>query len=366
MADPKAVALFKDLVDRVLARPEVMLAGGMVGIAVLLGFRRTLTKKSVGTLLALLAVAFFAFSVTDPDFRKIVTKADNVPIAAMIFLVGFFTWVAVRKMTFNDEAVRRGEPTFEARETKTRVFVWPDLVYSELICLVVLTVVLILWSVALPAPLEEPASPSRTPNPSKAPWYFLGLQELLIYYDPWIAGVLVPGFIIVGLMAVPYLDRNPRGNGYFTFSERPFAISFFLFGFLVLWLIPILIGTFLRGPNQALFGPYERWDPHKVQAIVNVNVSDLFWIRFLGKPLPSEWYVREAPGLLLAAGYLFVLPPLLARTIFRKFYSGMGAARFGVFVFFFLTALAVPIKEVCRWTFNLKYVVNITEYFFNI
>src|SRR5207248_11088163 len=62
---------------------------------------------------------------------------------------------------------------------------WPDLVYTELICMVVLTVILIGWSMALQAPLEEPANPSASPNPSKAPWYFLGLQEMLVYFDPW-------------------------------------------------------------------------------------------------------------------------------------------------------------------------------------
>lgn len=357
---------FRDFVDRVIARPEVLVTLSLLAVWGLVRYRRALTTNRAGIVLGLLSVVYFVYSLADEDFRLIVGKPDNVPIAAMLFLVGFFTWLAIRKMSRNDDLAARGEPTFEAKETKSRVFVWPDLVYGELICLVILTVVLTIWSIALPAPLEEPASPSRTPNPSKAPWYFLGLQELLIYYDPWIAGVVVPGLIIVGLMAVPYLDRNPKGNGYFTFRERPFAVFFFLFGFIVLWLLPIVIGTFLRGPNQALFGPYEYWDHNKVEAIVNVNVSDLFWIRMLGEPLPQEWWVREAPGLALVGGYVFVLPEILKRSAFRKYYEDMGLVRFYIFVTLFLFTLAVPIKEVCRWTFNLKYVVNITEFFFNI
>jgi hypothetical protein len=357
---------FKGFVDHVLARPEVMVLLSLGAVAALLKYRRALTTTRAGLILGALAVAFFVFSLTDPDFRLIVGKPDNVPIAAMLFLVGFFTWLAVRKMERNDAAAGRGEPTFEAKETKSRVFVWPDLVYGELICLVALTVVLTVWSILLQAPLEEPASPSRTPNPSKAPWYFLGLQELLIYYDPWIAGVVVPGFIIVGLMAVPFLDRNPRGNGYFTFRERKFAVFFFLSGFIVLWIVPIVIGTFLRGPNQSLFGPYEYWDHNKVEAIVNVNVSDLFWIRLLGSPLPQNPVLREAPGLVLVLGYLLVLPGILARTAFRRFRADMGFVRFSLFVAMFLFTLAVPIKEICRWTFNLKYVVNFTEIFLNI
>jgi len=355
----------KNLVDA-LSRPEILILGGIVLVALVIRFRRFLGQTSVGAGLLVAFVVAFAASMTDKDFRLIVTKSDNVPIVGMIPIVGFFTWLALRRMSRNDDAARRGEPTFEAKESKSRVFVWPDLVYSELICLVVVTVGLFVWSILLQAPIEEAASPSRTPNPSKAPWYFLGLQELLIYYDPWIAGVLVPGFIIGGLMAVPFLDRNPKGSGYFTFAERPFAISFFLLGFLILWLVPILIGVFLRGPNQALFGPYEYWDHNKVEAIVNVNVSDLFWIRLLGRPLPDHWLVRELPGLALVGGFLFVVPVLLARTVFRSFYDRMGAVRYGIFIFFFLSTVAIPIKMIARWTMNLKYVVNITEYFFNI
>ena len=79
--------------------------------------------------------------------------------------------------------------------------------------------VMIVWSILLKAPLEEPANPTDSPNPSKAPWYFLGLQEMLVYFDPWLAGVVLPSLIIVGLMAIPYIDTNPKGNGYFTFQR---------------------------------------------------------------------------------------------------------------------------------------------------
>ena len=76
---------------------------------------------------------------------------------------------------------------------------------------------LLVWSLLVDAPLEEPANPTRTPNPSKAPWYFLGLQEMLVFFDPWHAGVVLPSFIIIGLMVIPYIDINPKGNGYYTF-----------------------------------------------------------------------------------------------------------------------------------------------------
>jgi hypothetical protein len=82
-----------------------------------------------------------------------------------------------------------------------KVLVWPHLLYIEFIVGVFVTALLLVWSIVIEAPLEEPASAARTPNPSKAPWYFLGLQEMLVYFDPWMAGVVAPSLIIVGLMS---------------------------------------------------------------------------------------------------------------------------------------------------------------------
>ena len=148
-----------------------------------------------------------------------------------------------------------------------KVHVWPYLTRLEFMCAIIITLLLVVWSIVIDAPLEEPANPSVTPNPSKAPWYFLGLQELLVYFDPWMAGVVLPTLIIVGLMAIPYIDVNPKGNGYYTFHERRFAIFIFLFGFLVLWIWLVVQGTFLRGPGWNFFMPWEYWDPHKVVAL---------------------------------------------------------------------------------------------------
>ena len=105
----------------------------------------------------------------------------------------------------------------------------------EFLVAIIVTVLLMVWSLTLNAPLEEPANPNVTMNPAKAPWYFLGLQEMLVYFDPWIAGVVMPTLVIVGLMVIPYIDANPLGNGYYTYKQRRFAIWTFLFGFVGLW-----------------------------------------------------------------------------------------------------------------------------------
>ena len=135
------------------------------------------------------------------------------------------------------------------------------------------------WSLLVDAPLEEPANPTRTPNPSKAPWYFLGLQEMLVFFDPWHAGVVLPSLIIVGLMVIPYIDINPKGNGYYTFRERKYEILTFFFGFHVLWVSLIIIGTFLRGPGWNWFWPWQTWDIHKVEAMTNVDLPYLVGFR---------------------------------------------------------------------------------------
>ena len=105
------------------------------------------------------------------------------------------------------------------------IHVWPYLVRIEFLVTVIVTVILFVWSILLNAPLEEPANPNLTMNPSKAPWYFLGLQEMLVYFDPWIAGVVMPSIIIIGLMVFPYVDSTAPGNGYYTLKQRRFAVG---------------------------------------------------------------------------------------------------------------------------------------------
>ncbi len=356
---------FKDAVDRWFADPVSYFTLSVLGFVALIMLRNVLVKPTVGWILLNLSILFLALSLTDYDFRQIVGKPDNVPIVAMLYIVGFFTWLYFKRAVDNDRRIEEGRPLFE-QEDNEKVLVWPDLVYTELICMVVLTVVLVAWGLILQAPLEEPASSVKTPNPSKAPWYFLGLQEMLVYYDPWLAGVVFPTVILVGLMAIPYIDFNKKGNGYYTFNERKFAVSTFLFGFLPLWVAMIILGTFLRGPNWNFFGIYEYWDVHKLEVLNNVNLSEMVWLNMLGRPMPANILVRESPGIIAVLLYLLVLPPLLAATIFRSFFERMGFIRFMVFANLILLMAALPIKMVLRWSMNLKYLVAIPEWFFNI
>ncbi len=296
-----------------VADPRLFFMLAVLALVVMVWKRESIASNTIGyALLGLLAV-FFIFGTFDPNFRLIVTKPDNVPIVGLIFLLAFFVWYSIREAVLNDRRIAAGKGPIE-KEESDRVWVWPDLVYTELISLILCSVVLIVWSIFLKAPLEQPANPANTPNPSKAPWYFLGLQEMLVYFDPWLAGVVLPGLIIVGLICIPYVDKNPKGNGYFTFNERKAEITIFLFGFVVLWCSLIVLGTFLRGPNWNFFGPFEFWDIHKLAALTNVNLSEYFWIRMLRTALSGQLVPpRDLSGILFVLFYVFALPVLLAK-----------------------------------------------------
>jgi len=354
-----------DAIDN-MTGPVIYTTLSVVGFAAVLIWRRFFTKPQVAWAILNLTLLIGGWSMTNPNFRAIVAKEDNVPISMLIFSVGFFSWLALYRAVQNDERLARGEPVLEKLDDE-KVLVWPDLVYTELIAMVIATMALTVWAILLKAPLEQPATSAKAPNPSKAPWYFLGLQEMLVYFDPWMAGVVLPTFIIIGLVALPYIDFNREGNGYYSFSNRKFAITVFSFGFVVLWVTLIVLGTFLRGPNWNFFGPFEYWDPHKVDPLNNINVSDIFWLKIMGQSVKGmPILLRELPGIVLLLIYLLVLPPLLARTVLHSFFVKMGFLRFMTLVVLLQFMAALPIKMVLRWTLNLKYIVYIPEIFFNI
>lgn len=324
-----------------------------------------LWTKNGGILLFFLLVFFFLFGLTDSNFRSIVSKADNVPIVGLIFLTVFFLWFSMKQAAENDRRIAAGKPPREA-EDKDKVLVWPDLVYIEFIALILCAAFLIIWSVVLQAPLEGPANPTVSPNPSKAPWYFLGLQEMLVYFDPWLAGVVFPSIIIIGMMAIPFLDQNKKGSGYYSFEEKKMAVSIFLFFWLVLWVFLIIVGTFLRGPNWNFFGPFEYWDIHKLAALTNINLSELIYMVWFKQGLPKNILLREMGGFLLLIFYFGLGPLILAKTFFKDLHARLGTLKYTLFTVLLLMAAGLPIKMFLRWAFNIKYIIAIPEFFFNI
>ncbi len=349
-----------------VAKPHILLPVASVALVLTLKYYRTITKPQIALPIGIALALLMVVSCFEPNFQKNILKPDNVPIVLLLFGLFFFLWLALRRAAINDAASERGEPPLEAKVKRETVLVWPDLVMTELVCLILVSGALVFWAVFLRAPLEEPASAALTPNPSKAPWYFLGLQEMLVYFDPWYAGVLLPTMIIVGLMAIPYVDTNPKGAGYYTLSERRFAITVYLFGFIVFWVVLITIGTFLRGANWNFFGPYDKWDPHFQRPLKNINVSEIFWVKMLKQGMPDKWYVRELPGLAIAGVFALLGPLVLAKTVLKDLFKKLDIVRFSVVVVLLLFMISMPLKMLGRWLINLKYVIYIPEYFVNI
>src|SRR5437660_6892876 len=312
---------------------------------------------------------------------EIASTPDNVPIVALVPLLMIFTWMAIKQGRANDQLIAELETNPSLAKTHHRktwpfrpgwqkeVHVWPFLLRIEFLAAIIVSAVLIVWSITLNAPLEEPSNPNVTMNPAKAPWYFLGLQEMLVYFDPWIAGVVMPTLIIVGLMAVPYIDANPLGNGYYTYKQRRFAIWTFCIGFIGLWVAMISIGTFIRGPGWMWFWPGSTWDAARVEYAVNRNMDAFFGIN-------GAWLAHLLP----AANRAYA--PILARIIFGFFpiaiyfilasylvYLVMNSTNFAQRIFRRMTLLqivttdlllvlmmALPVKILLRLIFRVKYI----------
>ncbi|HEX9315388.1 MAG TPA: hypothetical protein VGA71_08295 [Actinomycetota bacterium] len=145
------------------------------------------------------------------------------------------------------EAIQRVE-----KEPIDRVNTWPHLMASEMLAILAVTLVLLIVSVWINAPFRELANINQTPNPSKAPWYFLGLQELLRYFHPQIAGVTVPQWIILGLIATPFIDRNPSTKP----DDRKIAITLFTI-FVCFFATLVSVGVLFRGPGQNWVYPWK-------------------------------------------------------------------------------------------------------------
>lgn len=231
----------------------------------------------------------------------------------------------------------------EKKQDNEYEFVIPHLVTKEVIAAIIASIVLLIWSMAQNAPLLSIADPNKTENPAKAPWYFVGLQELLVYFDPWIAGVTIPLLIIFGLILIPYLDTTTVGSGKYSFRGRRAAITHFVFGF-ALWIGLIIVGQFLRGPNWQFYWLWEDWSVAKSAEEALVNMPVWAGIAFLA----------------LYFGLGLTLPALLFKNLLKK----LGAVRYVTTLTLVLLMDGVVIKIILRLVFNVRYIL--TTPWFNI
>ncbi|OIO12072.1 MAG: hypothetical protein AUJ52_00955 [Elusimicrobia bacterium CG1_02_63_36] len=318
--------------------------------------------------------------------RFYVMHCVAVPLITGALIILHF-W-RIRKDTFSAAPLAKNEEKAD---------VWPNLVVREYIAAAAVTAFIFFLSVYANAPLEEIANPNVTPNPSKAPWYFVGLQELLVYFDPWIAGVLLPGIIIGGLCAIPYLDTSKKGIGYYTWSERPFANAQFMFG-IAFWFILITIGYFFRGPNYFWYWPWESWLVHKPVSAptwsfsLPVGVTLLAAYGALGMTLPrlikSEICWRKASGAFLGlfalvglwmkfggdistwrvvtVGVLLYLTFLFGFLYPQRYIRDLDLPRYTITQALVLMQMGVLVKMGLRLGLDVKYILELPQFNLNI
>ena len=158
--------------------------------------------------------------------------------------------------TYGLMELARGTTPQVGKNPEDEVFAWPHLVFRELLLFLLVTAVVLFLSIFWNAPLEELANPIHPPNPAKAPWYFLGLQELVSYSAFW-GGVVVPGLLVTALMLLPYMDRQRKGVGRWFARERAVANTIFSVC-LVIAVVLTIIGTLFRGPNWGWVVPWKQ------------------------------------------------------------------------------------------------------------
>jgi hypothetical protein len=223
------------------------------------------------------------------------------------------------------------------KDTPVMLPVYPGLLFKELLATLACLLVLAWLGLVIEAPLDVPADPDFTPNPAKAPWYFLGIQEMLVYFDPWLAGVVIPFLIIAGLILIPLLNTNPRGAGSYSFRSRIWATLPFTAGLLILVLLTVMAAWF-RGSNWDWYWPWQDWSMARP---ARPNFRSL--PNWLGFPL---------------IGIYYIIGMLLPFTLWRSRFEKWGWVRYSIYFFLVLTMGAIVIKVLLRFLLNVRYIIQ--------
>ncbi|MFC1881018.1 hypothetical protein ACFL2S_05935 [Thermodesulfobacteriota bacterium] len=215
--------------------------------------------------------------------------------------------------------------------------VYPGFVFKEFLAALACLLVLAWLGLLIEAPLDVAADPDFTPNPAKAPWYFLGFQEMLLYFDPWLAGVVIPFLIISGLILIPLLDTDPRGAGCYSFRRRIWATLPFTAGLLFLALFTMMPAWF-RGSNWDWYWPWQDWS--------------------MARPARPDF--RSLPNWLGLPfiGVYYLLGIVLPFAIWPSRFERWGRVRYSIYFFLVLTMGAVVIKVLLRLLLNVRYIVQ--------
>jgi hypothetical protein len=209
------------------------------------------------------------------------------------------------------------------------------------------------------------AQTGRWANPNN-PSIMTGVQELLVYFDPWLARSVFPVVFTLGFALIPFL-RKPDDTRSVAYWNQGFnvVITLLLIGFEMVWLSLIAVGVFLRGPNWNIFWPGEEWSEHKIVALNNVDLSQYVWARRGISTTGMSSVYREFLGLLLLSGY-WLAGISLAYGCYRLACRTTPYWRWAILTFLLQLAALVPLKIACRWLFNIKYWISFPDVFWNI
>ena len=220
-----------------------------------------------------------------------------------------------------------------ARDPEEKVHVWPHLVRIEFIAALLYLFLLSLMSVFVNAPLASLANPDVTPNPSKAPWYFLGLQELLLHMDKALAGVIIPGAVLLGLAAIPYIDHRRKGTGVWFYSPKGVPITIFSFVYTSVWNIAlILMDEYLPVPHEE--------GAHGIGPIVR------YWLRQLrdSGALPiSDTVISYIVGWVVPIFIIVFIMASLALILRLRWQADTREVTMGLFTFFVASFVVLTI-----------------------
>jgi hypothetical protein len=264
-------------------------------------------------------------------------EPDAVALLLLLALVVGAVAVALR-------AGRRHDREARAVAERELVSTWPHLVRLELIAALATLLLVSWWAIGLAVPLGPPADPSVTPAVAKAPWFLVGVQELLQYFDAWLAGVVLPGVLIAGLCALPYLDRG-EGSGFYTWRGRPVVLGLTL-ALLVIWLAPLVVGLLWRGEHWALQPAWRPSTPDEVSPRLLLSIAE-------------RLRLGPAAGQLLGAGLClgpFLLVPLAWLRLRRRAWAArLGAARFCTAGALLVIGAGVVLKVVLVGALDIRY-----------
>ncbi len=292
----------------------------------------------------------------DASFRHKVLHPERLPVAVLILATGAVLWLEMRRSRHPEGALEPGEG-IRSTESSTAAVTTADAIAATAVALA-----LIACAFLQPASLGDIADPATPPALAKAPWFLVGLQELCVYFDPWFSYGALPILLVTGLLGLPFLETESAPSQ----ARR----ALFLFGWLFLWLWPMAVGAFLRGPGWQLYGLLEPWSAPRPATPDALTLAQVVWVQGFHVLEPVRWWIRELPGMLILVGYFALLPMLLmrwklTRGLFAGYRDALGSRRFYGATAWVLATMIVPLKMYGRWLWGIGYWVHLPEWSFN-